>query len=309
MNNISLASNNEISQEQQIVYYNAPVNYNPLNSQQPYVYTQQLPHNYTVNQYSSAVSAAQHNQQQPGSSFTSIPPPLMQQSMIHSNMNQQQPVLSVQQPDANVTAPRYSSMINPTVSSTPISAPNKRGRNDTSGLSDSNIQFHPQYHQPTLAFNPNNNTPNKRIRGFNQQGVDGAYFDRRTQNQPTQLNRNPQGTRDREERNNNLQQPSVAASKVEEEFKATRRSIGELKDEMNIRYEETRKQVDILENKMKTMEKKFEDLSTRVYTIMQNICTSMSDPRGAQGVNWQSYWQEQIQTLAECRSSLSMSTE
>ncbi|CAF4743133.1 unnamed protein product, partial [Rotaria sp. Silwood2] len=137
-------ANNEISQEQQSVYYNAPVNYNSLNNQQPYVYTQQLPHNYTVNPYSSAVSAAQHNRQQPGSSFTSIPPPLMQQSMIHSNMNQQQPVLSVQQPDANVIAPRYSSMINPTVSSTPISAPNKRGRNDTSGLSDSNIQFHPQ---------------------------------------------------------------------------------------------------------------------------------------------------------------------
>ncbi|CAF2908456.1 unnamed protein product [Rotaria sp. Silwood2] len=141
MNNVSLAPNDEISHEQQIVYYNAPVNYQPINNQQPYVYLQQLPNSHTVNQYSSASSTAQHNQQQPGSSFISIPPPLMQQSMIHSNMNQQQPILSVPQPSINVTAPPYSSMINPTVSSTPISAPNKRGRNDTSGLSDSNIQI------------------------------------------------------------------------------------------------------------------------------------------------------------------------
>ncbi|CAF2645748.1 unnamed protein product [Rotaria sp. Silwood2] len=134
----------------------------------------------------------------------------MQQSMIHSNMHQQQPALSVQQLSVNVTASLYSSMINPTVSSTPISAHNKRGRNDTSGLSDSNMQVRPQYHQPNLAFN-SNNTPNKRIRGFNQQRNDGAYLGRYTQNQPAQLNRNSLGTRDTEKRNNNnQQQPSVA---------------------------------------------------------------------------------------------------
>ncbi|CAF2520420.1 unnamed protein product [Rotaria sp. Silwood2] len=146
MNNVSLAPNNEISQEQQIVYYNAPVNYHPINNQQPYVYSQQLPNSHTVNQYSSPSSTAQYNQQQQVSSFICIPPPLMQQSIIHSNMHQQQPALSVQQPSVNVTAPLYSTMINPTVSFTPISAHNKRGRNDTSGLSDSNMQVCPQYH-------------------------------------------------------------------------------------------------------------------------------------------------------------------
>ncbi|CAF2920445.1 unnamed protein product [Rotaria sp. Silwood2] len=78
MNNVSLAPNNEISQEQQIVYYNAPVNYHPINNQQPYVYSQQLPNSHTVNQYSSPSSTAQYNQQQQVSSFICIPPPLMQ---------------------------------------------------------------------------------------------------------------------------------------------------------------------------------------------------------------------------------------
>ncbi|CAF3404734.1 unnamed protein product, partial [Rotaria sp. Silwood2] len=58
-------------------------------------------------------------------------------------------------------------MINPTVSSTPISASTKRGRNDTSGVSESNTQVRPQYQQITRIVN-SNNTPIKRLRGMNQ---------------------------------------------------------------------------------------------------------------------------------------------
>ncbi|CAF1209843.1 unnamed protein product [Rotaria sordida] len=58
------------------------------------------------------------------------------------------------------------SMSNPTVSSTPISATAKRGPNDTSGISDSNMQVRPQNHQTTRIFT-SSNTPNKRHRGAN----------------------------------------------------------------------------------------------------------------------------------------------
>jgi hypothetical protein len=64
-------------------------------------------------------------------------------------------------------------------------------------------------------------------------------------------------------------------ARVKEESTATRRSLAELKEEMRNRYEVTKQHIDILENKVKTIEKKFDDLSTRIFTIMQNICTSL----------------------------------
>jgi hypothetical protein len=93
--------------------------------------------------------------------------------------------------------------------------------------------------------------------------------------------------------------------KVEEVSITTRRSIEELKEEISSRYEETRQQVDILENKVITLEKKFEDLAKGFYLIMKNVCTSLCDPQAVQGPDWKSYWQEQIKTLTECGASLS----
>lgn len=92
-------------------------------------------------------------------------------------------------------------------------------------------------------------------------------------------------------------------AKVEAEFGGIRQSIGEIKDEMCIRWEAAKKQVDALENKVKIIESKMADVSMRVYTIIQNICTSLLDPQGVQGGNWKTYWQDQVKTLMEIRAS------
>ncbi|CAF4737423.1 unnamed protein product, partial [Rotaria sp. Silwood2] len=90
----------------------------------------------------------------------------MQQPGLHSNTIQQQAFLS-SHPQVNIAELPQSMMINPTVSSTPISASTKRGRNDTSGVSESNTQVRPQYQQITRIVN-SNNTQIKRLRGMNQ---------------------------------------------------------------------------------------------------------------------------------------------
>ena len=77
---------------------------------------------------------------------------------------------------------------------------------------------------------------------------------------------------------------------------------------MRNRYEETKQQIDMLENKVKNMEKKFEDFSMRIFTTMQNMCTALLDPQGSKSTNWKSYWQEEIRTLSEFRSSFSKLT-
>jgi DNA repair exonuclease SbcCD ATPase subunit len=74
-------------------------------------------------------------------------------------------------------------------------------------------------------------------------------------------------------------------AKVEEESVATRSALNELKEDLRNLYEETKQNVDMLEKKMKTMEKNFKDLSKWVFTIMQNICTSLVDSQDSQGVN------------------------
>ena len=66
-------------------------------------------------------------------------------------------------------------------------------------------------------------------------------------------------------------------AKVEGGSIATRQSLEELKEEMRGRYEETRKHVNVLETKVKNMEKKLEEFSMQVFTTMQNICTSLLD--------------------------------
>lgn len=124
-----LTTNDEISQDKQIVYCNIPVNYPSINDPQFYVYLQQLP-------------------------------PLVQQPIIYSKANQQQAPLPSYHPPVNATAPPPSSMTNPIVFSTSISTQTKRSRNDISGVSESNVQIRPQHPQTTRIFN-STNTPSK----------------------------------------------------------------------------------------------------------------------------------------------------
>ena len=93
-------------------------------------------------------------------------------------------------------------------------------------------------------------------------------------------------------------------TKVEQESNATRQSLIEFKQEIRSTQEKAQQQVEVLEEKVKAIEKKAEDLSLRTYTIIQNICTTLHDPQSSQGHNWKSYWQEQIKLLVELRSSL-----
>jgi hypothetical protein len=103
--------------------------------------------------------------------------------MIHSNTNQQQALISLHQPSVNGTVPPHPSITNPTESSTPISASSKRGRNDTSDISETNIQLRPQYPQSIRIFNASNMS-NKRPRRVNQQTSDSIYSNQYGQNQP-----------------------------------------------------------------------------------------------------------------------------
>ncbi|CAF4550023.1 unnamed protein product [Rotaria sp. Silwood2] len=64
LNNVQPTFNNETTKEQQIVYYTAPVNIQPINTPQPYVHVQTLSNSQTVNQYSPTRLIMQHDPQQ-----------------------------------------------------------------------------------------------------------------------------------------------------------------------------------------------------------------------------------------------------
>ncbi|CAM4809262.1 unnamed protein product [Rotaria magnacalcarata] len=98
-------------------------------------------------------------------------------------------------------------------------------------------------------------------------------------------------------------------TKMEEESNAMRQSLIEFKQEIRSCYVETKQQVEELEEKVKSMEKKFEDISVRTCAIIQNICSYILEPQKSQGNNWKLYWQDQIKILVEVRSSLSKSTQ
>ncbi|CAF4534560.1 unnamed protein product, partial [Rotaria magnacalcarata] len=165
-NNTICTNNHDISKEQQIVYGTAPVIYQPYNIPQSYICAQPTPNGQIVDQYSSDNMVTQHQlyQQQQVPSTINVPSAYVQQAMLHSNMypqqailhsntNQQQELVSSYHPAVNNNALCSSSMTSDAVSSTPISATTKRGRNDTSGVSESNVQERPQYYQTTRIFN------------------------------------------------------------------------------------------------------------------------------------------------------------
>ena len=92
--------------------------------------------------------------------------------------------------------------------------------------------------------------------------------------------------------------------KVEEEFKATRQSVGDLKEEILKRCEETKQQTEMLEDKVKLLETKHTELFSYILTVTQNICALLLYPQNSEGEKWKSYWSEHVSTLGKCRSSL-----
>ncbi|CAF4320486.1 unnamed protein product, partial [Rotaria magnacalcarata] len=193
-NSTICTNNHDISKEQQIAYGTAPVIYQPYNIPQSYICAQPTPNGQIVNQYSSDNMVTQHQlyQQQQVPSTINVPSAYVQQVMLHSNMypqqailhsntNQQQELVSSYHPAVNNNALCSSSMTSHAVSSTSISATTKRGRNDTSGVSESNVQERPQYYQTTRIFNARN-TANKRHRGLNDQHKESSHPYRYEQN-------------------------------------------------------------------------------------------------------------------------------
>ena len=165
-----------------------------MNNTQSYLYPQHVPNGQIINPLSSNYLSAQYNQQQHALSTINMANAHTQQSAMHSNMNQQQISFPSYQSSVNVIAPPpASSMFNPTGSSTPILATTKRGRNDTSGYSGSNVQVRPQYSQPTRVFN-SSNTPNKRLRGVAHRN-EFLETNRPGQNRPMQPQQNVMETR------------------------------------------------------------------------------------------------------------------
>ncbi|CAF5008615.1 unnamed protein product, partial [Rotaria sp. Silwood1] len=210
-NNTTCTTNHEISKEQQIAYGSAPVIYQPYSLPQSYVCVQPTPNSQIVNHYSPNNMVTQHQlYQQQVPSTINVSSAYVQQAMLHSNMNPQQALVSSYHPPVNTNVLFASSMTNPTVSSTPMSATTKRGRNDISGVSDSNAQERPQYYQTTRIFNARN-TPNKRHCGINQQQKENSYPYRYEQNHQEQLNYNIMEGRNIAESTYDQQQPSMAA--------------------------------------------------------------------------------------------------
>ena len=171
LNNIISSFNNDSTKEQQVIYYTSAVNIQPMNTSQPYVYLQQLPNNQTVNQSAPARLIMHHETQHQQIFSSNNIAANIQLPIMHSNTNHQQAVLATCHPTMNITEMPASSMTKPTVASPPISTSIKRGRNDTSGISETYTQIRPQYPQITnVQANRSSagNTPIKRLRGMNQ---------------------------------------------------------------------------------------------------------------------------------------------
>ncbi|CAF4212153.1 unnamed protein product, partial [Adineta steineri] len=84
--------------------------------------------------------------------------------------------------------------------------------------------------------------------------------------------------------------------KMEEESNSTRQALKEIKDELKNRYEETKQQVGLLEDKLKLFESKYDKFCERTVTTFKNICESLLNPEGTQGRDWKAYWAEQVKT-------------
>ncbi|CAM4757246.1 unnamed protein product [Rotaria magnacalcarata] len=175
------------------------------------VCVQPTANNQIVNQYSPShiVNQHQHYQQQVPLP-SNAPSAYVQQAMLHSNMYPQQALVSSYHPGVNTNVMLSSSMTNPNISSTPISAITKRGRNDMSGASESNGQERPQYYQTTRISNARN-TPNKRHCGFNQQQKESWQQSQYNQDREEQITYDITARRNIAESTYDNQQPAMGA--------------------------------------------------------------------------------------------------
>ena len=140
-----------------IVYYQGHGNYVPSNNQQQNLIRQHHMNNYPVD------LSVQFNQPPRVAPYTNTVPQDFQHSMLHSN--------TAHHPASFVSHnPIPSTMINPYMYSTPVSAQTKRGRKDTSGNSESNIQLIPQRSYQTRICT-SNQTTHKRQRVTSQQAL------------------------------------------------------------------------------------------------------------------------------------------
>ena len=205
--NVPLDTHN-IPLDQQMIYASSAGNFQSPQNHRYYANPHQVLKGQATNHYTTSGAPAQSHYQQQVTTAMNIPPHLMQQSMGHSNMHQQQVLVPSYQAEACATEMPLSSMTNPTDASTPIAMQNKRGRNDTSGASESYVQLRPQQPQMTRFFS-SSNTPNKRHRGVRQQQQENLHLAPHGQLQAGLIGQSSQT-----ERNNGFgipQQPSIAA--------------------------------------------------------------------------------------------------
>ena len=107
--------------------------------------------------------------------------------------------------------------------------------------------------------------------------------------------------------NENISQKlDTLLSKFEEEFMSTRRALAEIKEEMGVRHTVMKQQVENLETRIETVETRLDDFSLKAFTLLQNICMSLLDPKGAQSGTWKEHWQQQIKMMVDYKAMLTM---
>lgn len=174
-NNISCTASDETLRQQQIIYYTVPLGPYTNEGQQTNFGMQQQSNILTANQYASAegLSHPHYYQQQRSNGNIHIRTD-MQDPSLHANTSRYQTFIPAGQQIPNIMNLPQAGINIPAISSTPISNSAKRGRNDVSGISDSNVQVRQQFHNTYHTANANN-IPFKRLRGMNQWNVQTDY--------------------------------------------------------------------------------------------------------------------------------------
>ena len=80
--------------------------------------------------------------------------------------------------------------------------------------------------------------------------------------------------------------------------------LGDLKEEMRMRDDESKQKVIVLENRVEMLEKNFDTFVKSMNRVVVNLCKAARDPRVIQHVNWKSYWEEKIKLLSEPEAAL-----
>ena len=188
MKSASLTMNNRISREQQFFYSDNPENYLSNSNFSYYASPDQVPINPMVHQFLLVRLTSPHYYQSPTTTYLSMPPALLDLSMIPPDMEQQQTVLPTIEPLVDIPALPPASMTDSAVSASSISSEIERDHSDISGASKLNRHIEPEYPVMTRVFY-SNNLSNRRPRESNQQPTKSVYARRFFQNQPVELDR------------------------------------------------------------------------------------------------------------------------